>query len=197
MTLISGLGFRLCTIVRRIQRRRRICATRCSLSGAALALMALGGAAMGQQDRATPLHAAAATGDMAEVRALLAAGVAVDAVDRQGRTALLLAVEGDRAEIARVLLDAGASPNARSEGTCPSEPIRDWHFSNASLDRIAACTRKGICRAAARCCPHRDLLHPVGRKSPAILVDWAYKWPAPGAIFPYWPGVRTRLGWMQ
>jgi hypothetical protein len=69
---------------------------------------------MGQQDRATPLHAAAATGDVAEVRALLAVGVAVDAVDRQGRTALLLAVEGDRVEIARLLLDAGASPNVQA-----------------------------------------------------------------------------------
>jgi ankyrin repeat protein len=40
--------------------------------------------------------------------------VAVDAVDRQGRTALLLAVEGDRVEIARLLLDAGASPNVQA-----------------------------------------------------------------------------------
>ena len=69
---------------------------------------------MGQQDRATPLHAAAATGDLAEVRALLAVSVAVDAVDPQGRTALLLAVEGDRVEIARLLLDAGASPNVQA-----------------------------------------------------------------------------------
>ena len=53
-------------------------------------------------------------GTMAEVRTLLAAGVAVDAVDGQGRTALLLAVEGDRVEIARVLLDAGASPNVQA-----------------------------------------------------------------------------------
>ena len=69
---------------------------------------------MGQQDRATQLHVAVATGAMAEVRTLLAAGVAVDAVDEQGRTALLLAVEGDRVEIARVLLDAGASPNVQA-----------------------------------------------------------------------------------
>ena len=46
---------------------------------------------MGQQDRATQLHVAAATGAIAQVRTLLAAGVAVDSVD-----------------------DAGASPNVQA-----------------------------------------------------------------------------------
>jgi ankyrin repeat protein len=85
---------------------------RCGLAG--VALMALGGATMGQLDGATPLHVAAATGAIAEVRALLAAGVAVDAVDGQGRTALLLAVAEDRVGVARVLLEAGASPNVQA-----------------------------------------------------------------------------------
>ena len=69
---------------------------------------------MGQQEGTTPLHVAAATGAIAEVRTLLTAGVAVDAVDGQGRTALLLAVQEDRVEVARVLLDAGASPNVQA-----------------------------------------------------------------------------------
>src|SRR6476620_6198695 len=69
---------------------------------------------MGQREGTTPLHVAAATGAIAEVRTLLTAGVAVDAVDGQGRTALLLAVQEDRVEVARVLLDAGASPNVQA-----------------------------------------------------------------------------------
>ena len=39
---------------------------------------------MTQQGRATQLHVAVATGNMAEVRTLLAGGVATDAVDGSG-----------------------------------------------------------------------------------------------------------------
>ena len=69
---------------------------------------------MGQQYQTTQLHVAVATGDMAEVRTLLTAGATVDAVDGQGRTALLLAVKGDHVEIALALLGAGASPNVQA-----------------------------------------------------------------------------------
>ncbi len=46
------------------------------------------------------------------MRALIAAGMPVDGRDTEGRTALLLAVRGDRLDAARVLLEAGASPDA-------------------------------------------------------------------------------------
>mgnify|MGYP003950671485 CR=1 FL=1 len=44
---------------------------------------------------ATPLHAAAARGDVAELRRLLATGAAIDARDAQGRTALLVATHAN------------------------------------------------------------------------------------------------------
>jgi len=63
----------------------------------------------------SPLLAAAAEGDLARVRALIAAkGAKVDARDGRGWTALHHAVYGDddaeRAPIVRALLDAGADP---------------------------------------------------------------------------------------
>jgi|tagenome__1003787_1003787.scaffolds.fasta_scaffold20950576_2 ankyrin repeat protein len=57
---------------------------------------------------------AAASGDLQEIRRLIAAGLPVEAHDRQGRTALLLAVETNRVEVATALLDAGASVNAQA-----------------------------------------------------------------------------------
>jgi ankyrin repeat protein len=58
------------------------------------------------------LHEAAGLGDAARVRELTAAGMPVDGRDPEGRTALLLAVRADRLEVARVLVAAGASPDA-------------------------------------------------------------------------------------
>lgn len=58
------------------------------------------------------LLAAAAAGDVAEVRAALAAGASVEARDDRARTPLLLAALGDHVEVARVLVGAGADPNA-------------------------------------------------------------------------------------
>ena len=62
---------------------------------------------MDQQDRATQLHVAAATGAIAEIRTLLAAGVAVDAVDGQGVTPLAHAVARGQTEIAAIIRAAG------------------------------------------------------------------------------------------
>ncbi len=74
----------------------------------------MGAAAMGQDEAAARLRAAAADGQADTVRALLADGVAVDAQDGQGRTALLLAVDSGQTQVARILLDAGASPNVQA-----------------------------------------------------------------------------------
>jgi ankyrin repeat protein len=60
------------------------------------------------------LLTAAARGDLAELRRLIAAGAPVEARDGQGRTALLLAVDANHVEIAKALLDAGASVSAQA-----------------------------------------------------------------------------------
>jgi ankyrin repeat protein len=59
-----------------------------------------------------PIHTAAYAGDVAKVKALLAAGVKVDARDEYGETPLHKA---RTAEIARVLLKAGARVSSRAE----------------------------------------------------------------------------------
>jgi hypothetical protein len=62
----------------------------------------------------TALLRAAGSGDLGEVRRLVAAGAPVETRDGQGRTALLLAVEANHVAIAEALLDAGASVNAQA-----------------------------------------------------------------------------------
>lgn len=62
-----------------------------------------------------PLHRAVAAGDLTEVKRFIADGRPVDERDAQRRTPLLLAVEGGHDAIAKVLLDAGASPNAQAD----------------------------------------------------------------------------------
>jgi len=76
---------------------------------------------LGQSPHASALHAAVRQGRVEQVRQLLEAGAAVDAVNKRGQTPLLVAV-GDggnqpaqraaRRQIARLLLAAGADVNA-------------------------------------------------------------------------------------
>jgi ankyrin repeat protein len=58
------------------------------------------------------LFAAAAQGDAAQVKTLVAKGVKVDAKDGYGRTALHVAAYGSKHEAMRALVAAGANPNA-------------------------------------------------------------------------------------
>lgn len=90
--------------------RRRALAT----SGALLVGLAARVAA-GQpvKDRDRALIDAAAAGDAAGVRALLAKGASVAARDAGGRTALLAATQGNHVEAARLLMQAGADVNAQ------------------------------------------------------------------------------------
>jgi uncharacterized protein len=59
------------------------------------------------------LGAAAEGGDLATLRRLLDAGVAVDGRDARGRTALLAATHADRVDAARLLIARGADVNAK------------------------------------------------------------------------------------
>lgn len=70
-------------------------------------------AASGKAMNQTPLHAAAAKGDIAGIQKLLSQGVAIDARDRTGATALLVASHGNQIAAAEALIDAGADVNAK------------------------------------------------------------------------------------
>jgi ankyrin repeat protein len=70
--------------------------------------------AQGPGDPARALVAAVQAGDRAGVEQMVRAKVPVDARDEQGRTALLVAVDLDRTDIARTLMAAGASINAQA-----------------------------------------------------------------------------------
>ncbi|CAG0996156.1 protein phosphatase 1 regulatory subunit 27 [Burkholderiales bacterium] len=75
---------------------------------------------------------AAAGGDLARVRELLASGANADARDAGGATALMHAAHAGRLDVVRALLDAGADANATDE--------RGWGAlakacHNADLDR--------------------------------------------------------------
>lgn len=59
-----------------------------------------------------PLHRAAASGDLAEVKKLIRAGWKVDALDSDGNTPLHAAVFGGNEDVVRFLLDEGADVNA-------------------------------------------------------------------------------------
>jgi ankyrin repeat protein len=62
--------------------------------------------------RYTGLLAAAARGDVAQIRALTSQGETPDVRDAQGRTPLHVAAYGGRHEAMRALVAAGANPNA-------------------------------------------------------------------------------------
>jgi len=66
-------------------------------------------------DSGEDLRAAAALGDEAKVRALLEAGVPVDAEARHGRTALLEAANKGQLAVARLLIERGANVNVRED----------------------------------------------------------------------------------
>jgi hypothetical protein len=61
-----------------------------------------------------PLLRAAASGDGPAVQRLVGARVPLESRDDQGRTALLLAVDGNHPAAAKMLIAAGASPNSQA-----------------------------------------------------------------------------------
>jgi hypothetical protein len=72
-----------------------------------------GNASADAQPSALPLHAAASAGDAVRVSALLAQGLPIDALDPQGRSALMLAAERGDASLVNLLLRQGAQAGLR------------------------------------------------------------------------------------
>ena len=70
------------------------------------------------EDNQTLLRAAA-SGDAAKVKALLAGGASLFVRDDRGRTPLQLAVAARHREVVEVLLDGGAPPHALAKGDTP------------------------------------------------------------------------------
>jgi hypothetical protein len=93
-------------------------------------------------DSAAALRAAAESGDLARLKALLAEQVDLEARDSAGRTALLLAVLHGQARAVDALLAAGADPNsAAMDGLTPLHAARNAHEAS-----IAAALRRGGAR---------------------------------------------------
>lgn len=81
-----------------------------ALAVAALAIPLVGS---GQPMSDHRLHDAAARDDVADIRALLAAGATIDVRDEAGRTPLLAATHADSVRAAEALIAAGADVNAK------------------------------------------------------------------------------------
>ncbi|MCK6390730.1 MAG: ankyrin repeat domain-containing protein [Azonexus sp.] len=62
-----------------------------------------------------PIHFAAMNPDITALQALIAAGALINARDNEGATALHLAAYASRATHARLLLEAGADPMAKTD----------------------------------------------------------------------------------
>ena len=90
------------------------------------ALLALAPLASGQEKEGAMLLDAFRAGDLAQVR-LVAGKADLEARDRQGRTALLLATHANHVEIARALIEAGADVNAK-------DGIKDTPFLYAGAE---------------------------------------------------------------
>lgn len=114
-------------------------------ASAALLFLALAGPSLSQTRPAQALTdrnliAAAERGDVAEVRALLDQGAAIEARDSQGRTALLAATHGNRVAVARLLIEMGADVNAK-------DAIKDTPFLYAGAEGRVEILKLTLARA--------------------------------------------------
>jgi ankyrin repeat protein len=84
------------------------------------------------------LWQAARSGDMSGLQSALAGNVAVDAFDKNGETALILAIQHNSVEAVRTLLAHGANPNTPdAHGLTPvrAARIRDNFAIKTALER--------------------------------------------------------------
>lgn len=92
-------------------RRNAGLSTMLALAIAVLGSFPLTGSELAMND--TQLHVAAADDDAATIGKLIAGGAKVDARDRDGATALLVATQRNRINAAKALIEAGADVNAK------------------------------------------------------------------------------------
>jgi ankyrin repeat protein len=78
-----------------------------------LAIVAYPMFASGQSVNEAELHRAAANDDVTAIRDVLSRGANIEAKDRNGRTALLIATHGNKINAARALIETGADVNAK------------------------------------------------------------------------------------
>lgn len=119
-------------------------------------------AASGQDspDREQELFDAVARGDAAVVRKFIAGGLAADAVNARGTTALIAAVQGNHVDVAKLLVQAGADINRQDDakqsafliaaGEGNLELLRLMLGKGADVHRTDAAGSTALVRAAAR-----------------------------------------------
>lgn len=86
---------------------------RCVIYALVLAFLFIPATNRAESEMSNDLHRAAAANDAAQVSTQLAQGAAVDARDKDQRTALLLATHANAIDAARVLIASGADVNAK------------------------------------------------------------------------------------
>jgi ankyrin repeat protein len=121
------------------------------------------------------LHQAARTGDLALLRQQLTGGASPNALDSNGRTALMDAVRSGQTAAAEVLIQAGANVNARSGSgsTALIEAAAEGHADAARLliqhgADLNAATRAGTALETAERTGHMEvasLLRKAGARS--------------------------------
>ena len=96
------------------------------------------------EDRVTPLHAAAKGGSAKSIAALLAAGADPIAKDASGTTPLHMAAEKGHAKAIATLLAADADPIAQDDsGTTPLHVATEKGHAKTTAALIVAATRTG------------------------------------------------------
>src|SRR5262249_34973209 len=81
------------------------------------------GGSPNEADAATPLGNAAAAGHAAVVRALVAAGAALDERTRGGLTPLMVAAGAGHLDVVRTLVEAGAAADATDPWNFQTSPL--------------------------------------------------------------------------
>ena len=88
-----------------------------------------------QQEAATELLRACATGHFNTVRLLLEAGTNKDAQDRMSRTGLILAAKSGHVETVRLLLEAASNVNAKGVDGCGALMVAA-HIDNVEITQL-------------------------------------------------------------
>ncbi|MFL9654735.1 ankyrin repeat domain-containing protein [Streptomyces sp. PB17] len=123
--------------------------------------------------RSNALPRAARDGDAAGVVRLLDAGVPVDALDDDARTALDLAAQENHADVVRVLLAAGADTAAHAGPYHDLTPLTCAAMVG-STDAVAALLDAGVSMGAQDRIPYTPLMLAAGDNRPetvALLID--------------------------